>query len=520
MHLGFSVGAGEPVDIPLRHLCVTGQTQEAGKTTTLEALLARSGVTAVAFITKRGERTFTGAGISTLAPFFTEQADWKFVSELIDLTMGGKNKILHSFLMKVCRNTRTLQQVLHNVEEARAASKRGFDESIYQQIHGYLQLVVPQLRQLPPPGRIRLLPGVNVMDLSSFSTELQALCIRSVIDWVHAEAKNTVVVIPEAWEFLPEGRGTPVKPAAERLIRKGAALGNYLWIDSQDLGGVWKTVVRACAVFLVGVQREANEIKRTLANIPVSKPKASEVATLGLGEFYACWGKHAIKTYVQPVWLSEAVARKTAQGTMTATLNAAIEDIKHPAPGVTLVSHGWVEKDVDEKEAAALRKEAGELRFANENLLQIVDDLQEQIRTMVAGRLTTPHKPEPAVAPPVGAFDMVGLIQAIKNELRKDPVLLKIALSEPRIEIEVSYTTVTEDGKSSLGLAARLVKEGFLDSVGTATKVWNEMKRYGFKGASARAYEACDKLVKMGFLTKESDGYRVVPSMKKNIKAA
>jgi hypothetical protein len=53
--------SGEPVEIPLRHMVVTGQTQEAGKTTTLEALIARSGVKAVAFVTKRGEGSFANA---------------------------------------------------------------------------------------------------------------------------------------------------------------------------------------------------------------------------------------------------------------------------------------------------------------------------------------------------------------------------------------------------------------------------------------------------------------------------
>ena len=37
VHVGFEVGTGNPMDIPLRHMVVTGQTQEAGKTT-MEAL--------------------------------------------------------------------------------------------------------------------------------------------------------------------------------------------------------------------------------------------------------------------------------------------------------------------------------------------------------------------------------------------------------------------------------------------------------------------------------------------------
>jgi type IV secretory pathway VirB4 component len=59
IHLGFEVPTGTAVEIPLRHMAVCGQTQEAGKTTALEALITRAGVRALTFITKRGEASFT-----------------------------------------------------------------------------------------------------------------------------------------------------------------------------------------------------------------------------------------------------------------------------------------------------------------------------------------------------------------------------------------------------------------------------------------------------------------------------
>jgi hypothetical protein len=328
VHLGYTVGRGEAVMLPIRHMVVTGQTQESGKTTTLEALIARADAgrgkdqprfRAIAFITKRGEGAFATG--HQLPPYFrTQKADWQYVSSLIDVTMGEKNKLLRSFLMKTCRNTKTLADVLVNVRAAKDSAK-GFPESIYTEIEGYLELVVPQLAQLPPAHKLTLKAGLNVMDVSAYTTELQALVLRAVLDHVQDHEEDVVVVVPEAWEFLPEGRGSPVKAAAERLVRQGAGLGNYLWIDSQDLGGVWKTVVRACPVALVGVQREANEIKRTLANIhtPV-KPKAVDVAGLERGEFYACWGKHAEKTYVQPAGMEHLPARAIARGEQARTV--------------------------------------------------------------------------------------------------------------------------------------------------------------------------------------------------------
>jgi hypothetical protein len=42
IHLGYEVGTGEPVSIPLAHTFVTGQTQLSGKTTTLRAIVVKA----------------------------------------------------------------------------------------------------------------------------------------------------------------------------------------------------------------------------------------------------------------------------------------------------------------------------------------------------------------------------------------------------------------------------------------------------------------------------------------------
>ena len=99
-------------------------------------------------------------------------------------------------------------------------------------------------------------------------------------------------------------------------MRKGAALGNFVWIDSQDMAGVAKVLLRAATVWLIGVQREANELKRNLANIPadIRKPKPADIARLGKGQFFACWKDRTVKVYVQPAWLDETRARAVATG--------------------------------------------------------------------------------------------------------------------------------------------------------------------------------------------------------------
>jgi hypothetical protein len=321
VHLGFEVGTGKPVEIPLKHMAICGQTQEAGKTTALEALITRAGVRAVTFITKRGEGSFTDA--RRIDPYFREQADWQFVASILEASRGEKLKFERAWIIRASKGARTLADVHRNVRRAMETAK-GLAGDVYLTLDAYLEAVVPQIGRVRWATRVELAAGVNAMDLTGLSTEMMHLVIKSTIDWILEREHDTVIVVPEAWRFIPQGRGTPVKLSAAAFIRQGAALRNYLWLDSQDLGGIEKEILRSVPLWILGVQREANEIKRTLANIPASiaKPKASDIATLELGQFYACWGKHAVKTYVQPAWMNAAQARQVANGSLDVAIAA------------------------------------------------------------------------------------------------------------------------------------------------------------------------------------------------------
>jgi len=512
VRLGFEVGTGTPVDLPLRHMVITGQTQEAGKTTTLEALIERSELRAVTFVTKRGEKAFANG--RRLAPFFRERADWVFVSSLIDATLGEKNKLLRAWLMKVCRGTKTLAEVQRNVRKAKADA-RGFSESIYTEIEGYLELVVPQLAQLPPQTEVVIGPGLNVMDLALYSTELQALVIRSVLEHVYEHEEGVVTVIPEAWEFLPEGRGSPVKREAEALIRKGAALKNYVWLDSQDLAGVWKLAVRAAPVVLVGVQREANEIKRTLANIPagIAKPSAKEVATLGLGQFYACHGTHVIKTYVQPRWMGQAEAVWIAEGRLS---------------GSAAFPHE--EENVKEQEAIALRAENARLTEDNNRLRQDLERLRQRIGQIEDAQAAEVPRFTPASLPgiPTTLPSVDELYATIKGRLIKDaPALLRVLAEKPEISVELERVTIEVKGDTLRGKIARLIAGDFFEGEGvTGVRVQEELARRGKDPGPGNTYAELDSLAALGFLTiekgKDERGrlrkkYVAVPEMKVNV---
>ncbi|MEM3697518.1 MAG: hypothetical protein QXQ94_08495 [Candidatus Bathyarchaeia archaeon] len=311
--LGFEVGSGEPVHLPLHHLAIFGMTQLSGKTTTLEALISRSGLRAVAFITKRGEAGFTSYNLIT--PYYKPRADWQFVEGLVNVALGEKVKYepgMRWAIIKVSKGAKNLRDVKAKAEEMLAKAKRDFQKQLFEKLITYLEIVVPELERWNFSDRLELSEGVNVMDLSGMRLETQHLVIASTIDYAFQNLDHVVVIVPEAWETLPQFKMTPVKWVAQQFIRKGAAIGNYLWLDSQDIGGIDKTPLRQCDNWLMGRMKEAHEVERILKQLLGTKVKAEEIQTLPLGHFYAVIGNEVKKVYVLPAGVPEAVGREVA----------------------------------------------------------------------------------------------------------------------------------------------------------------------------------------------------------------
>jgi len=316
--LGYEVGSGEPVFVPLHHLAIFGMTQLSGKTTTLEGLISRSGLRALAFITKRGEAGFTKYNLVT--PYYKSRADWQFVEGLVNVALGEKVKYepgMRYGIMKVCRGRKDLKEIQKAALEFARDSKREFMKAVYEKLAAYLEIVIPELEKWVFTDKLDLCEGINVMDLSGMRLETQHLVIASTIEYAFANLDHVIVIIPEAWETIPQSKMTPVKWVAQQFIRKGAALGNYLWLDSQDIGGIDKTPLRQCDNWLMGRMKEAHEVERILKQLLGMKVAAAEIQTLPLGHFYAAIGNDVRKVYVLPVGVPESVGVEVARGIRT-----------------------------------------------------------------------------------------------------------------------------------------------------------------------------------------------------------
>ena len=328
--IGFEIGSAQPVHIPLGHMVIVGQTQRAGKTTALEACAVRSSAKCIAFLTKRGEGSFRFA--RQIQPYYEDHIDWRTVRALCEaLTEEKWDKFQRQCLRSVCRagqagrgkslaewpRPESLEDVIRNVGIA-LSKATGQRELIFGEIQDDLKTATEEIAKLKTKSTpIELNWGLNVIDLEHYEFHIKSLIIRSVIRWVHQTSDKTVVALPEAWQFAPAQRRSPVRDAAEEFIRQGAALENFLWIDSQNISGISAVLLSQIRVWLFGVQRLRSEIEKTLDAIPDNlypRPRAADIATLGRGEFIVCFDQEMYRCYVWPAWMSAIHARAIAGG--------------------------------------------------------------------------------------------------------------------------------------------------------------------------------------------------------------
>ena len=226
-------------------------------------------------------------------------------------------------------------------------------------LQAYLDKILPELQYTPLSKTLEIRDGINIMDLERFKEETQTIIIKSILEEVLTKEKNTLIIIPECWKYLPEKYGSPVKRPAEAFIRQGATNNNFLILDSQDITGISKAVLKQVSCWVLGYQREINEISRTLDQIPLpknSKPKSEDIATLKVAQFFVATSEFVKKCYAQPIWLNDKTAEKVARGEIKVS---ELEQPLHIAPYqiVPKLRENANESIVDNKKINELRED-------------------------------------------------------------------------------------------------------------------------------------------------------------------
>jgi len=514
--LGYQVSTGKEVRIPFAHTVVCGQTQASGKTTTLEGLLSRSGGDlprpALAFLTKRAESAFVKA--RSIPPYFRDRADWQFVESILEAMMRERMKYQREWIIRVCQGATTLERVAKNVESALHGDRHkkaatSYAAGMYLQLSEYFKLLMPELRRLKLNMATRgsaldLKPGLNVMDLSDYSTEMQSLAIASAMEEIYRR-RGVITVIPEAWEFLPQARNTPVKMAGESLIRKGAAAQNFMWLDSQDITGVDKRILKQVGVWILGVQREVNEVEHTLAQMAVPKklkPKPEEVMQLRRGQFFACFEDVLTRVYVLPSWMPAEVGFTIARALPA---QAGDELVKNAIARFQPASARHEEdENVDYREL---------FEDAQRTIEQLKAEI-EQLKRSGAGAAPapTPKDRSSALVPP--ATEFVGG--------NNDEVSMSLEVKRPVIDLTVRKYVIEASDATKTGRLALLLSQGFFDQPRKIANLNDEFRARGWMkqtGAPTPLNLDLAKLAEMGFLRLVGQAtYQAVPGMRVNVK--
>ena len=378
--LGYEIESGKEVGINPSHLIVTGVTQLSGKTTTLEALIKRSGLKAIIFKTKIGEKSFTEG--TEVAPFFRDRSDYEFVKSLIEAYAREKLFLERGTLMRLCKGSSSLIDIKKRVDDELAEGKlRGLKEEIHTRLQHYLENLIPQIQYANFSSALDIREGINIMNLERFSEEAQSLIIQSVADEVLKTRKGVIIVIPEAWKFLPQKYNNPCKRVVESYIRQGATNNNFIWIDSQDMAGVDKIPLKQISTWILGYQSERNEVKHTLDQISLPKkmkPKEEDIMTLKKGHFFLSCYDGVFNVYVQPSWLSDEDAIKISKGKLDVDKIEAPENL---TPYVRPVQEKRQDKVEIRFDDSKIRKDLIELRQDFFNKIQALQNFEQKLAT-------------------------------------------------------------------------------------------------------------------------------------------
>jgi hypothetical protein len=567
---GYEIATGAPVQIPVAHMAITGQTQRSGKTTALEALVERTGMRALAFVTKRKESAFQYG--HEIPPYFRDRADWKFVKELFEQLTGYAQNDKEAEIIRLCDGARTLEQVAARTVKTLEGKHSKRKDDMYVRMNAYFQEIMPQLATLPRAHKMEIKRGVNVIDIREYDHGVQELLLQNAFEWVYQHEENTIFIVPEAWDFLGEEHGSITRTAGREFIRRAAASHNFLWADCQDIRGLDKVVLGQMGVWLVGNQREMNEVARTIksfVSLP-EPPSATEIMTLGIGEFFVLYGTESRKIYVQPLWAdAHACAVYAKNRTPTGAPRMPIPRmppppkrqaalITQPGPGAELAFHYSREDQAheDAKEMAETDSKTGLLggsggsdagrtetrQEAKDKILPVaevrtdeiqsvrteLETLRQEVRalatavtklleggTMGKQQVTGANHPTAQGSIPVYDKDArEEVYQWIKKRAMQDPELLTVLVSKPELRVKVERPVLEVNGNSLRGALGLMITKGFFQKPVTASAAYSELLRIGRRVAKPGVYKECDNLAELGFLTKEADGYQSVAEMK------
>jgi len=323
----FSVPSGEPVEIEPFHYAIVGQTQYSGKTTLIKRLATwaeEKDFRILIFDTKETVEDYAGFG-REIPVVLRETTDSFVLIGLLESMFRRRLTPYYATLSRITEGAEGFQDIISRAKEMEAKTRSSWLRDACRVLYDLLERLQAETSKVRTVPDLQLHDGINRMVINDFSLEAQQLIVKNAFeDALRRYKERLILVLDEAFKFIPQGYSSPATRAVMQVITQGAKTGLYTWISTQFLAVTSKDPLKACAIKFLGTQDHTTEIKHTLDLIPEARARFSkdDIMKLKLGHWILVRKSppDVRVVYALPVGVPVHVGHKVAVGIFTPEL--------------------------------------------------------------------------------------------------------------------------------------------------------------------------------------------------------
>jgi hypothetical protein len=380
----FRVPDGSPVQIEPFHFAIIGQTQFSGKTTLIKRLsewAASLGYKVLIFDSKETEADYSGFG-REVPVCLRETTDSFVLIGLLESMFKRRLTPYYATLSRITEGARGFDDIIARARDLEARTRSSWLRDACRVLYDLLERLRRETSRIQTVPQLQLYNGINRMAINNFSLEAQQLIIKNAFeDALRLYKHNLILVLDEAFKFLPEKWSSAATRAVMNVITQGAKTGLYVWLASQFLAITDKDPLKACACKFLGTQDHITEVKHTLDLIPEARGKftSDDVMKLKLGHWILVRKQPPFVgvVYSLPLNVPEDVGVKVAKGELTPEY---VRDT-YLKPKIVEVEDEMYRQlyEEEKRKFEELQASYEELKRKYEQELQVSKSLEEQV---------------------------------------------------------------------------------------------------------------------------------------------
>ena len=286
--LGYEVGTGASVSIPIFHTLVTGQTRLSGKTTLLKALskrVVKEGFQILVLDSKSNFEDYATFG-EKVPVCLRKTTDSLPLLELLESIFDRKISRYYPTLTNLVKDTENYSDIINNGEKMKIDAD-SFIKGACDTIIDLLKRLEEQTLKIESTEELDLPYDINRMSINQFELAGQHLIANSVFTQALKNHPKLIIILDEANKFLPQRRKSACTDAVTMYVTQGGATENYLWLGTQFLATTSKDAMKAMPLKLLGRQDHTTEIGHARDLIPEDTKVLDkfDMMKLNLGHF-------------------------------------------------------------------------------------------------------------------------------------------------------------------------------------------------------------------------------------------